>query len=133
MLGLHHKGTKAQRKFSAVHYQHNLARSQNIMFCLFFLHMKMFVLIYKTFNGLPSLYPSLPGVEGAQGISAGGPKARLAACTKKNSLCRSILALIISLDLRNRPCRYPTSFEPLKKQFKLSPGPAWRIFHLIAL
>ncbi|MFZ3094129.1 MAG: hypothetical protein WA127_09980, partial [Methanothrix sp.] len=34
-------------------------------------------------NFLPRLYPSLPGVEGAQGISAGGPKGRLAACTKK--------------------------------------------------
>jgi len=34
-------------------------------------------------NGLPRLYPSLPGVEGAHGISAGVPKGRLAASTKK--------------------------------------------------
>ena len=28
MLGPHHKGAKAQRKFSAIHYSHNLAMNQ---------------------------------------------------------------------------------------------------------
>lgn len=39
------------------------------MFCLFFLHMKMFVLIYKTFNGLPSLYPTSPALRGARALA----------------------------------------------------------------
>ena len=46
----------------------------------------MFVLFHlEPINGQFRLYPSLPGVEGAQGISAGGPEGRLAA-PRKNSL-----------------------------------------------
>ena len=48
-------------------------------------HMQlMFVLFHlQPINSQPRLYPSLPGVEGAQGISAGGPKGRLAAPRKR--------------------------------------------------
>ena len=54
----------------------------------------MFVLFhFEPINGQLRLYPSLPGVEGAQGISAGGPKGRLAA-PRKNSLYGFESALI---------------------------------------
>ena len=54
----------------------------------------MFVLFhFEPVNGQFRLYPSLPGVEGAQGISAGGPKGRLAA-PRKNSLYGFESALI---------------------------------------
>jgi|GEM_PF-2132868 len=45
--------------------------------------------IIQNLNGSPRLYPSLPGVEGAQGTPAGGPEARLASLTKK--LVRMVL------------------------------------------
>ena len=43
----------------------------------------IYIVVSKIINGQLRLYPSLPGVEGAQGISAGGPEARLAASTEK--------------------------------------------------
>ena len=55
-----------------------------ISYCLFILHPENnCVQPLKSSTTCLKLYPSLPGVEGAQGISAGGPEARLAACTKK--------------------------------------------------
>ena len=61
----------------------------------------MFVLFhFEPVNGQFRLYPSLPGVEGAQGISAGGPKGRLAAPRKKQSVW-SRINLDNSQDLLN--------------------------------
>ena len=61
----------------------------------------MFVLFhFEPINGQLRLYPSLPGVEGAQGISAGGPKGRLAAPRKKQSVW-SRINLDNSQDLLN--------------------------------
>jgi len=47
------------------------------------------------------LYPSLPGVEGAQGTPAGGPEARLAAYHKKKQLAQIKICLNNSLDSGN--------------------------------
>jgi hypothetical protein len=61
----------------------------------------MFVLFhFEPINGQLQLYPSLPGVEGAQGISAGGPKGPTRSAQKKQSVW-SRISLDNSPDLLN--------------------------------
>ena len=66
----------------------------------FYMQLMFELFHFEPINGQLQLYPSLPGVEGAQGISAGGPKGPTRSAQKKQSVW-SRISLDDSQDLLN--------------------------------